>query len=1463
MKSQKKQICWLMMILTLINGTVIPAAEYSNPAASPYYATSPVQQNPQPSAGYAVLQTHSGEVVSVPFGPLMRFDGRFGQGLGYEDSYYNINSFIPWHIEPGESLIFFNFHGAVTQDEGSGVGNFGVGYRRYLPENDHIFGFNGWYDLDDGSENTYQRTGVGVELLSRYLDLRANGYYVVSEESNRLFNTTSADPFFQGNNIFLTNTRGFEDAYSGADVELGGPLPFVGRYGLNFYAGAYYLFNDDVENEEDDTVGFKFRAEALVTDDVTVNVNFTNDDIFGTNTYVSVALTFPDLRPSRWFRAHPNVKSRLSEPVYREYRIPVNQRIERSNIALLDPNDGAPITVVHVDPNSPAFGGTGTFEAPLGDLNNFANDPDIDIIRVIPRTDGTATNLTLDSTLALFDNQRMLSANRTHIFDSSRGTFTLPGSFPNAGLAGPMITLSDTVPSSVISLADNNEISGFIIDGNTIHNGITGTNILGMNINNNTFQNGVNGVQVANVSGTLATNPVIIRNNTFTDHSEYGLMLSTQAGTTTALYLDSNVASNNGTATTIGSTTTLTGGGLMMSINGALLANDLADADQPLGISNNTITNNIGKGMEIDLTSLATSADVAFDSNLISANGTDGLDINMESSGTLTGQINNNTFSDHTNGNGLSITNSSLAGGTIDLDITDNSITGNTGGAGVNIAFQSARMTGNFTGNSVLTNTTGAAIRLAGTSRLDFDEFTANDFSSNSGPGIDLTSIDNAGFTLNVGSDDGANTFDGNGDAAIAIEMDDNSNGLFSINNALITNTIDVPGTSGIQGDGVYVLTRGNSVLGSLLNPVLLQNLTASANAGNGIIFDNQESSIVNGLTIRSSTILNNGLNGILVRRSEQALINPIIGGTSIEDGNLISTNTLDGFRFEVTNKVGVAAANLLVQNNLIEFNENNISLLTAADGVLVANVLNNAINNANNHGLEIISNNNSAIGNPVTGLASVIDGNSFFDNGTAGDESDFAIFVEANNGSFQNIAITGVSQRTTFLDNDNGIWIENNSSFAGATPGVNTYRIQGADFDNLLNNIVLTNNGIGGADFFIGGPGAGEDLFMTNLIGDGLRATINASQLDRANNIVVDSVAMINAPDFDLASAAGDGIDVAINSGFRTNLSINNSTIQRMSESGITISDNSGITNVSITSTESSFNSEEGVRVDILKNSPDLDLNFVPDPSTYTIGGVGQGNIISNNGLQGIFFQQRATADGSNVIPFFNPPVPADTIDEASPDNLIVNLSVSGNQIMSNGNLGAATDATDGFVMSIGSNSLLNALIAGNQFGGNVTDDIRIFPIVSANPAASVNNPDPADPDPPVIDFLVQDPTAHLNLVFGALDTNNDGIPDLTNDPTTINFGNSIRVAGLGSTATDLVTGLTDSGIFTNDDVFKGTNRPVLLNAQVQIVNELNTPFNQFEQFGIFQDIEAVFNNAGFSLVPAEIFPSPAGPPF
>ena len=56
-----------------------------------------------------------GYAVAAPFGPWITIDGRFGDGMGYDGSYYNVSAFNPRHIDPGFSLFFTMINGSVLK----------------------------------------------------------------------------------------------------------------------------------------------------------------------------------------------------------------------------------------------------------------------------------------------------------------------------------------------------------------------------------------------------------------------------------------------------------------------------------------------------------------------------------------------------------------------------------------------------------------------------------------------------------------------------------------------------------------------------------------------------------------------------------------------------------------------------------------------------------------------------------------------------------------------------------------------------------------------------------------------------------------------------------------------------------------------------------------------------------------------------------------------------------------------------------------------------------------------------------------------------------------------------------------------------------------------------------------------------------------------------------------------------
>lgn len=206
--------------------------------------------------------------------------------------------------------------------------------------------------------------------------------------------------------------------------------------------------------------------------------------------------------------------------VFRNNRVTVKRENRNTETAAINPKDGAPYFVVHVDPNGPVnvAQGDGTIENPynlISQFNNLAAGPkgNVDIISVTARTDGTAANL--DTGVDLLFCQRLLSTAEQHTFMSNGQTFNLPGF-----IGGQRPILSNITPGApVITLNSQNEVSGFIIDGtssttaatgnfnNGIVSGVGGSN--GFNINRNTFRNfneGANIVSTGSATGILQNN---------------------------------------------------------------------------------------------------------------------------------------------------------------------------------------------------------------------------------------------------------------------------------------------------------------------------------------------------------------------------------------------------------------------------------------------------------------------------------------------------------------------------------------------------------------------------------------------------------------------------------------------------------------------------------------------------------------------------------------------------------------------------------------------------------------------------------------------------------------------------------------------------------------------------------------------------------------------------------------------
>ncbi|WP_299466138.1 inverse autotransporter beta domain-containing protein, partial [uncultured Gimesia sp.] len=221
-----------------------------------------------------------------PFQPIFRLDKGIGGGIGYDDGYSNLGVLLPFTINPDQSMLFLDLRAMVT-DQGAGGVNLGAGWRAYNENLDKIFTVAGWYDYDDGHFQDYNQLGLSAEVIGQYLTSRINGYFPINTKDSVISNNLNGTAYYQQHYIYLNRTQRTESSYGGVDAEVGGPLPVLGKFGIDGYVGGYYYNSDNDKSAS----GAKFRAEANINDWWQMSVSYARDSVFGSNAWMNVTLS--------------------------------------------------------------------------------------------------------------------------------------------------------------------------------------------------------------------------------------------------------------------------------------------------------------------------------------------------------------------------------------------------------------------------------------------------------------------------------------------------------------------------------------------------------------------------------------------------------------------------------------------------------------------------------------------------------------------------------------------------------------------------------------------------------------------------------------------------------------------------------------------------------------------------------------------------------------------------------------------------------------------------------------------------------------------------------------------------------------------------------------------------------------------------------------------------------------------
>jgi hypothetical protein len=1043
---------------------------------------------PNQTAGNVAYDSIDGQVSGAdsigtanvnPFGPMFYLNGYFGDAPGWTGPSYQADLYYPWHIVPGRSVAFGVLQAAVD-DYGKGYFNSGVGYREYFPDQDRILGAWGWMDWDDTDTAGWLRFGGSLESLGKYIDVRANWYLLADQGGDTLSQGFTGSPFYQGYNIVLNRRTVTETAFDGFDLEFGGLLPFLGRYGVSGYVGPYYLHSDSTGSNW----GIEGRVNVAVTDTCQVNVTMQHDNVFDTTTFVNVSLALPDGVPTKWFKPQ-SVLDRLSSMVIRRDRIPVIDQVSNESVPFLaEPGTTAgnppnthgdlPIEVIHVDPNLAAGTGNGTAESPFGSLEQARaiNNPGVSIVDIQPRNDGTGTNLTMNGAFALFNYEHIWGTTVSHSIATTAGIITLPASTP--GLALPLVSNGNiTANGTVFALASVDEISGLHISGS--------------NLNGTVFGNGI----------TNPGGPIVdfnINQNQFTSYNN-AVFLQNAFGDGSSLHLNANVISGNTATGTSG--TSQNGFEIINTTPGSLTVN----------VSGNTSTANMGDGFLFETAAAGTTINAAFTNNTSSQNGMTG--IHVEAAG---GTFNVESFTGNTvtnnMGNGVWLdANNTAGGGTINVtNFQGNTITGN-GTApvgpigsdpdGLLISAQgpAALVTAaigvlNGTANNISNNGSpgigGAGIHVfVNGEGTVLGSIVNNEISSNVSFGINLDAL--SGKIGQIGSSPSmagalpfvidSNTISGNGDAGIFVRLQNDSQAGVQITSNSIVNQINGPSPLA-GGEGIHFRTEGTSFLwdADIENNFIGigSNGSAGPNISNGIEFETFGNSrladtlLYPGLSlvkILNNVIEFNGGDGINFQRNGDSLVDNVLIQKNNIAFNLGSGLNLimNGGDNDISNGGAPLTINFqILQNNITNNGINGVTLASTADADFRAVITDNVITNNGQDGI-----------NASTLYFSQVEGtwsnNTIEFNGrdgirfTDGDESGPSFNVTVANNTIENNLADGIfytSVETIPLGGGNGtVDIEDNLIKKNGGNGVNVEPTGSAVANvNLTDNQIIFN---------------------------------------------------------------------------------------------------------------------------------------------------------------------------------------------------------------------------------------------------------------------------------------------------------------------------------------------------------------------------------------------------------------------
>lgn len=960
-----------------------------------------------------IAQTSASAMAAPPYSAQIRPGFMTGNNDVGNDA--NLDILVPlWGDE--RSMLFFNPNLRIDDNDGNEQ-NIGFGFRQKSTDNQFILGGNLFYDtMRSENDERYKQWGVGAELLSHWLDLRANYYDAFGDTENIIGGNAVTDAYyFSGYSLLASSGLQVERALDGFDAEASVLVPGISDIMETRLAATYYNF--DI-NGGDNPKGWRGRLEMRPVKAVNLSVEYRDDDLRGNDTFIGGYVEIPFSMENLLAGKNPfagtrdlftfgqgtrQLKERMTDKVIRDRHI-VTAATETQGGSGQTVVDNQMIFVNQDNPNS----GDGSYENPYQTLG----EAEADETRFLPgawiyvfSSDETADTYAGISEFTMLNDMVFWGQGYVH---------------PVYGLGGgnnPI--LEGNGGDNILHLANNNEVMGFTIQNGW--NGISGSQTRAANIHDNIIRsNGRSGVTIynswspADIDGKTLTfrfadnqildndgDGIYVRNylggvgkvedssitNTFTNNTLQG---NSRAGidsytrvslSDTGSFIADSSFTNTFSGNTVGGSEEGQGNGYhglvsLIELSTQSDSSPISNTSLTSRYENNSVMNNDGYGINDDyLTAYTSGADSGLSNVSISRYVTDNVILDNSQSG-----FDQEETRLMTEGPNSPITDSSITG-----QIDRNTISDN-GDTAMDYRSTYIRTTG--TGSPISRSTISNAFR---SNRLNVTGegeewndgihfYTTNILSQGSGSGLTDVSIDNI-FTSNI--IDGAETADD------GIEIEENTYIVAlqtdsPIANARISNTFEGNMITNFTGDGLYF--PGNYIRTGTLYPYPNGSGTGSPISG---------STINNTLT--DNIVTDNGGYGIYNWRNEIGLYDDTyvatVSGSSTNNtytGNTVTGNSDTGIYLDEDFDGGAnTGMHYAFINNTISNNggEGLYLYIDPSDGELINKTLflqGNTITGNTGHGVEVYVNGNDGTdfkGDFGGGLLGSTGGNTFADN--------------------------------------------------------------------------------------------------------------------------------------------------------------------------------------------------------------------------------------------------------------------------------------------------------------------------------------------------------------------------------------------------------------------------------------------------------------------------------------------------